>query len=245
MLKYFGKRHWNKRLWLWLSIGAVFGVAGSIWGMIEYADWVVTRAAVGRIYSTTERLPAARVALVLGCAQKTANGRENLYFRYRMDACEALYAANKVEYFLLSGDNSRVGYDEPSDMKEALVARGLPAERLICDYAGFSTLDSVLRAKTIFLTEELLVVSQEFHVARAIYLGRQNEMVMIGFAASDVAGVHGVKTNWREKLARVKALIDVNLTKRQPKFGGDVIRIGRRSYQPTEQNEFDECKTLD
>ena len=87
----------------------------------------------------------------MGCARYLANGRQNLYFRYRIEAAAELFHTDKVRHILVSGDNSIDTYDESTDMMEALVEKGVPADRIVRDYAGFSTLDSVVRAKAVFL----------------------------------------------------------------------------------------------
>lgn len=125
----------------------------------------------------------------------------------------------------MSGDNSRSDYDESSDMKEALVQLGIPDERIFCDYAGFSTLDSVVRAKKVFLQQSMLVVSQDFHVRRAIYIGQGHGIDLVGYAAKDVEGRAGSRTRIREALARFKAVLDVEVFSRGPKFLGDTIEI--------------------
>ncbi len=137
-----------------------------------------------------------------------------------------------MDYLLVSGDNSRETYDEPADMKRALVRLGVPADRIVCDYAEFSTLDSVVRAREVFLEETLVVVSQEFHVCRAIYIGKARGVDLVGFAARDVPRRHGIQTELREGLARFKAVLDVSLLGRQPRFLGETIAIGARAERP-------------
>ena len=101
-----------------------------------------------------------KVGLVLGTAKVLQNGRLNLYFKYRIEATVALYKEGKIEFVLVSGDNSVKGYDEPTDFKDELVKRGIPPEKIFLDYAGFRTLDSVIRAKEIFGQEQITIISQ-------------------------------------------------------------------------------------
>ena len=129
------------------------------------------------------------------------------------------------EAILVSGDNSRRDYDEPTDMKEALVEAGLPEDRIHCDYAGFRTLDSVVRAKDVFLLDRFVVVSQEFHVERALYIAKELGIEAYGYPARDVGGKAGMKTKAREDLARVKAVLDMKLLNTQPKFRGEPVPI--------------------
>jgi len=185
----------------------------------------VEEAARGRTFDAVEEIPTHEVALVLGCARHLPDGRTNLFFQRRMAAAAALFQAGKARYLIVSGDNHRRGYDEPTDMKEELVRRGVPESRIYCDYAGFRTLDSVVRAKKIFGQTQIIIVSQEFHNQRAIYIARQNGMDVVGFNAAEVHGPGGLRTKLREELARVKTVLDV-LAGTSPRFLGDPVRIG-------------------
>ena len=126
---------------------------------------------------------------------------------------------------MVSGDNSRVGYNEPEDMKVALMERGVPEAAIYLDYAGFRTLDSMVRMREIFKTTSFIVISQAFHNERAVYIGNHFGLDVIGFNAQDVSKAFGIKTMLREKLARVKVFVDI-LFNQQPKFLGKQITIG-------------------
>lgn len=176
-------------------------------------------------YNHESQIPANRVGLVLGTSKYLRNGNPNLYYRYRIEAAVKLYKSGKVEYLLVSGDNSTKMYDEPTMMKEDLIAKGIPASRIYLDYAGFRTLDSVVRAKEIFGQASFTVVSQQFHNERAIFLAKWFELDVVGLNAKDVGVRYGLKTKVRERFARVKMLIDL-LLGTKPKFGGQPIEIG-------------------
>ena len=186
----------------------------------------VETASFNRLYVSVDAIPKKKSALVLGCAEVLPNGRNNLYFRYRIDAAASLYHEGKCEYLIVSGDNSRRGYDEPTDMQKALVSRGVPERRIYRDFAGFRTLDSVVRAKEIFGQTDLIVVSQPFHNKRAIFLAKQNGIEAIGLNCREVTSFGGVRTRAREYLARVKMVLDVYLLRTSPKFLGPKIRLG-------------------
>jgi SanA protein len=188
-------------------------------------DGIVRRAGVPT-YDTVAQAPKNRVGLVLGCGRFVSASRENLFFTNRIEAAWRLFEAGKVEYLLVSGDNHVAGYDEPTDMKLALVALGVPAERIVCDYAGFTTLDSIVRAKEVFGQAAVTIISQKFHNERAIYLARTHGLEAVGFNAEDVGLRRGLKTYVREAASRVKAVWDVNVWRRQPKFLGEPVRIG-------------------
>lgn len=191
-------------------------------GLSDY--WVETQA-TRWLYDRVEDLPEADVALVLGCAKTLSSGRSNLYFQYRIEAAAEAFTKGKCRYLIVSGDNSNHNYNEPHLMKVALILRGVPEDRIVCDYAGLRTLDSVIRANKIFGQRTLLVISQQFHNERAIYIARQSGIEMIGLNAEDVSKHRGIRTKAREKFARVKTLLDVHLFKTQPRHLGVPINI--------------------
>lgn len=120
-----------------------------------------------------------------------------------------LYQAKKIQYILVSGDNHRNDYNEPEEMKKALIKKGIPETSILMDYAGFRTLDSVVRAKTVFGKERFMIISQRFHNERALYLAQYNHIEAVGFNAQDVTAYYGLKTRVREYLARLKLFIDL------------------------------------
>lgn len=199
-----------------LAYGTLAGLL--VWGI---ADVGIRIASSGRLYdkTTIEQVPDARAAVVLGCVRILKDGSRNRFYGYRIRAAADLYKAGNVKAVIVSGDNHVKGYDEPSDMKEDLVAAGIPAEKVVCDYAGFRTLDSVVRAKEVFGAERFIVVSQPFHVRRALFLAWGFGCDAYGYAAEDVRGINSVMTLLREQLAKIAALMDV-VIRRQPKFLG-------------------------
>lgn len=205
-----------KRRWVWPAVLAVAGL-----GFVFGCEWWVGRSAEGRCFDAVEGVPEAPVAVVLGTSARIADGRANLFFLPRMEAAAALFKAGKVEALIVSGDNGTQGYDEPTDMKRVLMQMGVPAEKVVCDYAGFRTLDSVVRAKEVFGQQRMIFVSQRFHNARAIYLAQAFGIEAYGMDAKDVPVALSVKTFLREKLACVKAVLDVNVLGTQPRFLGE------------------------
>ena len=167
------------------------------------------------------------VALVLGCSEYLRNGRLNLYFLHRVNAASELYHAGKCHYLIVSGDNNCEDYNEPEALRRALVNRGVPDSRIYSDFAGFRTLDSVVRAKEIFSQDALIVVSQQFHNERAIFIANQRGIKLVGFNAHDVTSSAGIKTAVREKLARFKTTLDLFVTNKEPKFLGTPVAIPR------------------
>ncbi len=204
-----------------VSIVTTLLVAGLIGvSIVAYANIAPVWVSRGLIYETTDEAPHFKVALVFGTTPKIGN-RENLYFRYRIDAAEKLWKAGKVETIIVSGDNRTIYYNEPLMMRQALIERGIPDDRIVSDYAGLRTLDSVVRSKKIFGTDKVLLVSQSFHIRRAIYLAKANGIEAHGFAAQDVDSKAGFKTRVREVGARVKMWLDVHYLDTQPRYLGD------------------------
>ncbi len=176
-------------------------------------------------YTSVSEIPARDVALVLGTAKYRKNGGRNLYYRYRMEAAVKLFKAGKVKAIICSGDNATRYYDEPSTMKADLVAMGIPSSLIYLDFAGFRTFDSMVRSKEIFSQTSVTVVSQSFHNERALYIARYNGIDAIGFNARDVTRSYGLKTELREKLARVKTILDIHILNTTPKFLGEKVKM--------------------
>ena len=114
------------------------------------ASALLDRGSRGRLYADAGKIPYRRVALVLGCAEMVGGEHVNPFFANRIQAAARLYHAHKVDYFLVSGDHHIASYDEPTAMKNHLIAEGVPADHIVCDYAGFRTIDSIIRAKKVF-----------------------------------------------------------------------------------------------
>lgn len=192
--------------------------------LIAYAYYTASWASRGNLYDDVTKLPAAKVGLVFGTSDRY-KGRENKYFRYRIDAAVEVWNAGKVETLIVSGDNRSQYYNEPEKMKMALMEEGVPGDRIVCDYAGLRTLDSVVRAKEIFGANTVLVISQQFQNERAIYLAQANGMKAYGFNARDVQFEAGFKTKVREIGARVKMWLDVNFLDTKPTHLGDKVEL--------------------
>ena len=171
-----------------------------------------------------QKLPNEKVGLLLGTGKFLKNGWKNLYFFNRIDATEQLYKSGKIQYILISGDNSTKNYSEPEDMQAELIKRGIPADKIVLDFAGFRTLDSVVRAKEIFGQNSFIIISQKFHNERAIFLARKYGIEAYGFNAKDVNKYFGFKTKVREYFARAKVFVDFLLGV-EPKFGGEKVEI--------------------
>ena len=188
------------------------------------SDYLVKRAARGKVFTIASDIEHNRVGLLLGTSKFLPGGRVNLYYKFRIDAAVELFFAGKIDHILVSGDNSTKYYDEPTTIKRDLIERGIPADRIHLDYAGFRTLDSVVRCREIFGQKSITVISQKFHNERAIYIAKRKGVDAIGFNAAGVSLRSGFKVQIREKLARVKMMLDLTFGKK-PKFLGEKIEI--------------------
>ncbi|MBF0409729.1 MAG: YdcF family protein [Candidatus Riflebacteria bacterium] len=194
------------------------------------ADSYIASFSQNYCYDEVEKIPEKKVALILGTSPVAASGRTNSFYKLRIDAAEVLYNAKKVQHFLVSGDNSTKEYDEPTCIRNDLIKRGIPAEIIYRDYAGFRTLDSIIRANRIFSLNDFIVVSQKFHNERAVFLARTNGLNAFGYnALLPDNGRIKASHKLRELLARAKAILDVFVLSTKPKFLGDKIEIGKTS----------------
>lgn len=176
------------------------------------------------VTSDMKKLPEVKVALVPGTIKYLSSGYVNQYFQHRIDAAVELYNAGKVSHFLISGDNSTKNYNEPQDMKNSLMERGIPESAITLDYAGFDTYDSMIRAKKVFGQNRFIVVSQEFQNERAVYIARRFGIEAFGYNAKEVTYAGGFRTKLREFFARGKAYVEVQLGV-EPTFLGEKINI--------------------
>lgn len=178
------------------------------------------------IYTSVKNTPAKRSALVLGCSKYLSENRINYFYKYRIEATVQLWRAGKIKAIVVSGDNGRKGYDEPTQMRDDLVKAGVPAQYIQLDYAGFRTLDSIVRAKAIFDLEDYIVVSQRFHLERAIFIAHEKKQKVVGFVAKGFANtIWAKRMKRRELLARMKAWLDLKMFGVEPKFYGEKVKV--------------------
>lgn len=172
-------------------------------------------------YSNTEQIPSQRVAIVLGAG---------IYGDYpspmladRISAAVELYKLGRVQKLLMSGDNSREDYDEVTVMQRYAVKLGIPQKDITLDYAGFKTYQSCYRAKEIFGVEQAVVVTQNFHLPRAVYLCNQLGVDAVGLGTSDWESYRQetvMRLTLREYISTIKALWQVHITRPKPTFLG-------------------------
>ncbi|HEX8295130.1 MAG TPA: ElyC/SanA/YdcF family protein [Chthoniobacteraceae bacterium] len=216
-----------RRFRIYLLLLAGLALAGAAFvGLTNY--WIL-RTSQAAVYASLPDLPANDVGIVLGTSPLLAGGTPNPFFVNRVDAAASLYRAGKVRHLLLTGDNGRRQYDEPTAMHHALLERGVPAEAMTSDYAGFRTLDSMARAHAVFEITRCTLVTDDFHLPRALFLARRHGLEASGFASRPVPWRWSKKTRLREIGSRVKAWLDVYLLQTQPRFFGPKVKIPLQS----------------
>ena len=177
-----------------------------------------------KIYTSFDEIPHNKVGLLLGTGKYLNDGRINAYYAYRITATKELFEAGKIDFILVSGDNGTRKYDEPTTIQKDLLESGIPTSSIFLDYAGFRTLDSVIRSKEVFGQESITIISQKFHNERAIYIANKKGIEAVGYNARDVNSYANTKIQIRESFARIKMMLDL-LFDIQPKFLGEKIEI--------------------
>ncbi len=195
-------------------IGIVIALL-NFWMMASVSD---------KTYDSLENVVYSDVALVLGTSSSVNGREENPYFTHRIQAASELYFSGKVKHILVSGDNSSMRYNEPRDMRRALIARGVPDSCITMDFAGLRTLDSVVRSRKIFQQQRITIVSQGFHNYRALFIAQYYGIDAVAYNAA-MPDQATYKVTLREYLARPKALLDLYILGTQPKFLGDKVDI--------------------
>jgi SanA protein len=205
--------------WKPLLIVTIVVLLVTIWTNNE-----VIKASENYITSDMEKVEANNVGLLLGTSKKVKSGRDNQYFFNRIDATINLYKKDKIKNVIISGDHGRKDYNEPEDMKAELIKGGIPDSVIYLDYAGFRTLDAVIRAKEIFGQHSFLVISQQFHNERAVFIARKLGINAFGYNAKEVGKLYGFRTKLREFFARDKVFFDLFFGVKA-KFLGEKILI--------------------
>jgi SanA protein len=187
--------------------------------------WIVN-STTSRVFDDAGALPNHRVALVLGTSNKTVSGKVNPYFAHRMETAAQLYKQGKIDHLILSGDNrSSKYYNEPHEMRKALIKLGVPAAAITLDFAGVRTLDSVVRCKEIFGQDKITIITQPFHSYRAVFISRYYGIDAVAMVASEPNVSYSFNVRWREYFARTKAVLDLYVLKTTPRFMGDKEEI--------------------
>ncbi len=206
----------------WTLIGIVLLICFTL-----FSNLIIIQSTQKKIFSNVSEITKKDVALILGTSRYVRGGYTNLFFKYRIDAAVQLYKSGKIKHILVSGDNSKRSYNEPKEMLKALLKRGIPESAITLDYAGFRTLDSVVRCKKVFGQNKFIIISQRFHVERALFIANKYDIDAIGFSAKDPPEKYSTKTRIREYFAKTLAVIDLYIIYKKPKFLGkkEIINI--------------------
>ncbi len=192
--------------------------------LLLVSNQVIRISAEGHLYDNLDDIPYNRVALVFGTSHRVRNGGPNPYFYTRMAAAADLYHGGKVSYLIVSGDNRTQYYNEPEQMRQALIELNVPDSVIYKDQSGLRTLDSVVRAKKIFGQDSITMVSQRFHNQRAVYIAKHHQMTVVAYNADNVPHSRTDRTHMREWMAKANVFWDI-LTGTQPRQMGEKVII--------------------
>ncbi|MHB0978861.1 MAG: SanA/YdcF family protein [Thermoleophilia bacterium] len=204
------------------AVAAVAALLLLVAGSASVNLLVLTRG--GESVAAPADAPSAEVAIVLG-ARVWPGNRPSPILADRLETGLELYRLGKVEKLLLSGDHGTVPYDEVNAMRTYVMQRGVPAEDVFMDHAGFSTFDSMYRARDVFLVTDVLMVTQDFHLARAVYTARALGLKVTGVSADRRSYRDTDRLAVREWLARCKAFLQLHVFHSGPRFLGPTIPI--------------------
>jgi SanA protein len=186
--------------------------------------FIIYFSSLNKIYSNTKTVPKKPVAIIFG-AGYYSNGKLSAILEDRVKTGIELYKKNKVEKLLMTGSNPVKEYDEPTAMMNYAIKNGVPKEDIVRDYAGFRTYDSVYRARNVFEVKSAILVTQRYHMFRAIYTSNRLGIVSVGVTSNKR---RYLKEDWyqtREFMALILSFIEVNITKPKPKYLGEKIPI--------------------
>jgi len=213
------KRLFSLKLVKWLTALFIIFII-----TVCFCNYWVVHSTKSQLYANINDVPVRKTGLLLG-TNKSWRGAENPYFKYRILAAVDLFKAGKIKHIIVSGDNHVSYYDEAKDMKDSLLKQGVPDSCITLDYAGFRTLDSMVRCLEIFGQDSITVISQAFHNERAIFIGNYYKMHAIGFNAADPSTRFSFQTDVREYFAKFKAVLDLYVLHTGPHFLGEKVKV--------------------
>ncbi|MGP1959332.1 MAG: outer membrane permeability protein SanA [Arsenophonus sp. NC-TX2-MAG3] len=184
---------------------------------LAFDRWISWKTA-NYIYDDVKKLPTRTVGMILGTSKYFSNGLPNEYYKYRIQGAINAYNNGKIKFLLVSGDNTHHNYNEPIIMRRDLISAGIPATKIVLDFAGFRTLDSVIRTQKVFTTNNFTIITQRFHCERALFIAIKKEIDAQCYAVSSPKKI--LKVRLREVFARINALIDIYILKSEPRFLG-------------------------
>lgn len=181
------------------------------------ANLLIILSTKSQLHNHTESLRDSQIGIVLGTSRLTIKGEKNSFFEARIDAGAKLLQDNKIARILVSGDNETRYYNEPKDMAQALRERGVSDSLIFQDAAGLRTFDSIYRLKSVFKSDEAIIVTQRFHAYRALYIANHLGIKAQAYEAEKPTS-SGYLVYLREWIARPLALWDLYIINRQPKY---------------------------
>jgi vancomycin permeability regulator SanA len=173
---------------------------------------------------TEQTAPKERIAIVFGAGVKK-NGTPSDILKDRIQTASNLYTQGKIEKILMSGDNSISHYNEPVAMQKYAILLGIPEDKIALDYAGFRTYDTCARAKKVFMINQAILITQKFHLKRAVFLCKSMGIKSSGVIVNKNTYIDNIKLNIRDTLAKIQSFYEVYLIKHDPKFLGEEIPI--------------------
>ncbi|WP_340615572.1 outer membrane permeability protein SanA [Xenorhabdus entomophaga] len=217
-------------MWKRLITGLVFIIAVIMLTAIMLDRWISWKTAP-YIFDDLRQLPERQVGMVLGTSKYYNTGQYNQYYFYRIQGAVNAYNSGKVKYLLLSGDNAQHNYNEPITMRKDLLKAGLPASSIVMDFAGFRTLDSIVRTRKVFDTDDFTIITQRFHCERALFIAMHLGIEAQCYAVPSPKNMMTIRL--REIFARLGALTDLYILKREPRFLGPLMPIPAPHIVPT------------
>ena len=199
-----------------LGFGFLIMISLNIWILVSTSD---------QIFKEDNLPPTQKVGLVLGTSRFTTAGVKNEFFEERMNAATKLFERGIIDHILVSGDNRSIYYNEPRDMLNALKKRGIPQSAITLDYAGLRTLDSIVRCEQIFGQTSFIIITQEFHLYRALFIANYYGLKSYGFILKSSRVSVPTKVRIREHIARVLAVLDLHLWNKKPEIMDELSPI--------------------
>ena len=189
--------------------------------LLLVGNWWVVYSTEENIFSDYLQLPNNPVGLVLGTSSRLSNGQPNSFFDNRMQVAADLFRLGKINHIIVSGDNRTKFYNEPMEMKKALVKLGVPDSVITLDYAGLRTLDSIIRSKEIFGQDHITIITQPFHSYRAIFISHYFNIEAVALVVREPEQEPSLRGYVREFFARTKAILDLYILKTAPRHLGE------------------------
>ncbi|MBI1767443.1 MAG: YdcF family protein [Bacteroidetes bacterium] len=206
---------WRKLKWVMVALfalAAILILCANLWVVISTED---------KVFTNINSLDGHKVALVLGTSKKLTSGASNPFFENRIKAAAELYRDGKISHFIVSGDNRTLYYNEPMEMKKALIQLGVPETVITLDYAGLRTLDSIVRSKEIFGQEKITIITQSFHCYRALFISNFYDIDAVALVTQDSTAETPIRVYIRECFARTKAVLDLYVLNTAPRHLGE------------------------